>query len=159
MLCIPTEGPVRADNTRKRTYRTKEETESSKSVTSTVVLTLLFIAVVVRAGGTLSWDQMQPLHGICAPCTDLVYSCVWKEPALRFHQEEADCCLGTLLVLRSLCSSTTAMLQRCVHHTCLLRVCPGTSMHSPSDTVEWQHSTCSHTYNRGRVGMECCSAK
>jgi hypothetical protein len=44
------DGPVRADNTRKRTYRTKEETEASKSVTSTVVLTLLFIAVVVSAG-------------------------------------------------------------------------------------------------------------
>ncbi len=41
------DGPVRPDNTRKRTYRTKEETDKSKSVTSTVVGSLLLIAVVV----------------------------------------------------------------------------------------------------------------
>lgn len=41
------EGPVRADNERKRNFRTKEETENSKSVTGTVVITLLLIAVVV----------------------------------------------------------------------------------------------------------------
>ena len=42
-----TDGPTRPDTTRKRTYRTKEETEKSKNVTSTVVVTLLIIAVVV----------------------------------------------------------------------------------------------------------------
>ncbi|CAG9460456.1 unnamed protein product [Pedinophyceae sp. YPF-701] len=40
-------GPERKTTKRKRTFRTKEETEKSKSVTSTVVLTLLFISVVV----------------------------------------------------------------------------------------------------------------
>jgi hypothetical protein len=38
---------VRADTTRQRTYKTKEETEKSKTVTSTVVLSLLLIACVV----------------------------------------------------------------------------------------------------------------
>lgn len=41
------EGPKRNEVNRERTYRTKEETEKSKNVTSTVVLTLLLIAVVV----------------------------------------------------------------------------------------------------------------
>ncbi len=41
------DGPVRPDTTRKRTYRTKEETEKNKQVTTTVVATLLLIAVVV----------------------------------------------------------------------------------------------------------------
>jgi len=40
-------APERADKTRKRTYRTKSETESGKSVTSTVVISLLVISVVV----------------------------------------------------------------------------------------------------------------
>lgn len=43
----PAEGPKRNEVNRERTYRTKEETEKSKNVTSTVVLTLLLIAVVV----------------------------------------------------------------------------------------------------------------
>ncbi|GIL42893.1 hypothetical protein Vafri_731 [Volvox africanus] len=41
------EAPVRNEVVRERTYRTKEETEKSKNVTSTVVGTLLLIAVVV----------------------------------------------------------------------------------------------------------------
>jgi uncharacterized protein len=41
------EAPQRADTTRKRNFKTKEETENSKQVTSTVVITLLVIAVVV----------------------------------------------------------------------------------------------------------------
>jgi len=41
------DAPIRADNTRQRTYKTKEETEKSKTVTSTVVLSLLLIACVV----------------------------------------------------------------------------------------------------------------
>ncbi|KXZ41469.1 hypothetical protein GPECTOR_449g345 [Gonium pectorale] len=41
------EAPVRTEANRERTYRTKEETEKSKNVTSTVVGTLLVIAVVV----------------------------------------------------------------------------------------------------------------
>lgn len=40
-------GPVRADKTRKRTYKTKDETDNTRAVTGTVVLTLLFIAFVV----------------------------------------------------------------------------------------------------------------
>lgn len=40
-------GPERKDNTRRRTYRTKEETDKSKTVTTTVVATLLLIAFVV----------------------------------------------------------------------------------------------------------------
>ena len=40
-------APARNDAERVRTYRTKEETEKSKTVTSTVVLTLLLIACVV----------------------------------------------------------------------------------------------------------------
>lgn len=40
-------GPVRVEAVRKRTFRTKEETEKTKTVTGTVVATLLFIAVVV----------------------------------------------------------------------------------------------------------------
>ena len=39
--------PVRADFERKRTYRTKAETEAKKPVTASVVATLLFISVVV----------------------------------------------------------------------------------------------------------------
>jgi hypothetical protein len=42
-----TDAPKRNDFVRQRTYKTKEETEKSKTVTSTVVLTLLFIACVV----------------------------------------------------------------------------------------------------------------
>lgn len=41
------EAPVRNEVVNERTYRTKEETEKSKNVTSTVVVTLLLIAVVV----------------------------------------------------------------------------------------------------------------
>ncbi|KAG2442578.1 hypothetical protein HXX76_002663 [Chlamydomonas incerta] len=41
------EAPVRNEQNRERTYRTKEETEKSRNVTSTVVGTLLVIAVVV----------------------------------------------------------------------------------------------------------------
>lgn len=41
------EGPKRDDGERKRTYKTKAETESTKSVTTTVVASLLLIAVVV----------------------------------------------------------------------------------------------------------------
>eukprot|EP00775_Hariotina_reticulata_P011379 gene11379-11528_t len=41
------EAPKRNDATRQRTYKTKEETEKSKTVTSTVVLSLLLIACVV----------------------------------------------------------------------------------------------------------------
>ncbi|GFH18302.1 predicted protein, partial [Haematococcus lacustris] len=39
--------PVRADDTKRRTYRTKEETDKSKNITATVVASLLLIAVVV----------------------------------------------------------------------------------------------------------------
>lgn len=46
-LPTPAEAPKRNDDTRVRTYKTKEETEKSKSVTSTVVISLLIIAVVV----------------------------------------------------------------------------------------------------------------
>ena len=41
------EAPKREEGARQRTYKTKEEVEKSKSVTSTVVVTLLVIAVVV----------------------------------------------------------------------------------------------------------------
>lgn len=41
------EGPKRNDEATKRTYKTKEETDKSKNVTSTVVLSLLVIAVAV----------------------------------------------------------------------------------------------------------------
>ncbi|KIZ03098.1 hypothetical protein MNEG_4860 [Monoraphidium neglectum] len=41
------EAPKRNDAVRQRTYKTKAETEKSKTVTSTVVLTLLVIACVV----------------------------------------------------------------------------------------------------------------
>lgn len=40
-------GPERKDNSRRRTYKTKEETDKAKNVTSTVVITLLGIAFVV----------------------------------------------------------------------------------------------------------------
>ena len=40
-------APQRADNTRKRTYKTKGETDKTRNITSTIVLTLLFISVVV----------------------------------------------------------------------------------------------------------------
>ncbi|KAI3435689.1 hypothetical protein D9Q98_001747 [Chlorella vulgaris] len=39
--------PIRQDNERKRTYKTKAETEAKKPVTATIVLTLLFISVAV----------------------------------------------------------------------------------------------------------------
>lgn len=45
LLCAA--APKRQDNVRKRTYKTKEETEKGKTVTSTVVLSLLLIACVV----------------------------------------------------------------------------------------------------------------
>eukprot|EP00882_Tetradesmus_deserticola_P001501 GHRQ01001621.1.p1 GENE.GHRQ01001621.1~~GHRQ01001621.1.p1 ORF type:complete len:266 (+),score=96.33 GHRQ01001621.1:215-1012(+) len=41
------EAPKRQDNVRQRTYKTKEETEKGKTVTSTVVLSLLLIACIV----------------------------------------------------------------------------------------------------------------
>lgn len=51
LLCVfalrSAEAPVRNEQNRERTYRTKEETEKSRNVTSTVVGTLLLIAVVV----------------------------------------------------------------------------------------------------------------
>merc|ERR1739848_190881 len=40
-------APQRADSTRKRTYKTKEETARVKPVTGTIVVTLLLIAFVV----------------------------------------------------------------------------------------------------------------
>jgi uncharacterized membrane protein YgcG len=40
-------APQRTDNTRRRTYKTKEETDRVKPVTGTIVLTLLLIAFVV----------------------------------------------------------------------------------------------------------------
>lgn len=40
-------APARKDDSRKRTYKTKAETDKSKNVTATVVGALLFIAVVV----------------------------------------------------------------------------------------------------------------
>ncbi|PRW59628.1 UPF0603 chloroplastic [Chlorella sorokiniana] len=40
-------APFRAEANRQRTYKTKAETEAKKPVTSTIVLTLLFISVVV----------------------------------------------------------------------------------------------------------------
>ena len=39
--------PVRYENERKRTFKTKEEVDKTKNVSATVVGTLLFIAVVV----------------------------------------------------------------------------------------------------------------
>lgn len=39
--------PVRADNSRKRTYKTKQEVDKTRNITSTIVLTLFFISVVV----------------------------------------------------------------------------------------------------------------
>lgn len=44
---LPAEAPTRLDVSRQRTYKTKEEVEKSKTLTSTVVVTLLVIAVVV----------------------------------------------------------------------------------------------------------------
>eukprot|EP00200_Dunaliella_tertiolecta_P004548 CAMPEP_0202344052 /NCGR_PEP_ID=MMETSP1126-20121109/3907_1 /ASSEMBLY_ACC=CAM_ASM_000457 /TAXON_ID=3047 /ORGANISM="Dunaliella tertiolecta, Strain CCMP1320" /LENGTH=274 /DNA_ID=CAMNT_0048935203 /DNA_START=23 /DNA_END=847 /DNA_ORIENTATION=+ len=41
------DGPMREDQSRRRTFRTKEETDKSKNVTTTVVLSLLLIACVV----------------------------------------------------------------------------------------------------------------
>lgn len=40
-------GPKRNDANRERTYRTREETDKSKNVTTTVVVSLLLIAVIV----------------------------------------------------------------------------------------------------------------
>lgn len=40
-------APVRADNTRKRTYKTKEEVDKTRGVTTTIVVTLLGIAFIV----------------------------------------------------------------------------------------------------------------
>ena len=40
-------GPVRNEAERKRTYKTKEEVNATKTVSTTVVGTLLFISVVV----------------------------------------------------------------------------------------------------------------
>lgn len=40
-------GPERRETTRKRTYKTREETASGKNVTSTIVISLLVISVVV----------------------------------------------------------------------------------------------------------------
>ena len=40
-------APLRADGTRKRTYKTKKETDKTRNVTSTIVLTLLGISVIV----------------------------------------------------------------------------------------------------------------
>lgn len=37
-------APVRADNVRTRTYKTRAETEAKKPVTATIVGTLLFIS-------------------------------------------------------------------------------------------------------------------
>ena len=48
--CCPllfADAPKRADGNRQRTYKTKEETEKSKTVTATVVASLLIIACVV----------------------------------------------------------------------------------------------------------------
>lgn len=47
------EGPAREDNTRRRTFRTKEETQKSKNITSTVVVSLLLIACVVSCWGAV----------------------------------------------------------------------------------------------------------
>lgn len=63
-------GWRRAVQERKRTYRTKEETEAKKPVTATVVLTLLFISVVVPmlqyfVSGRLMHAEL--LHATC--CT------------------------------------------------------------------------------------------
>ena len=41
------EAPKREEVDRQRNYKTKEEVEKSKTLTSTVVVTLLIIAVVV----------------------------------------------------------------------------------------------------------------
>ena len=43
----PADAPTRSEANRERNFRTKEETEKTKTVTSTVVATLLIIAVVV----------------------------------------------------------------------------------------------------------------
>jgi uncharacterized protein len=40
-------APQRADGTRKRTYKTKQEVDKTRNITSTIVLALLFISVVV----------------------------------------------------------------------------------------------------------------
>ena len=40
-------APLRADGSRKRTYKTKAETDKTRNVTSTIVLTLLGISVIV----------------------------------------------------------------------------------------------------------------
>lgn len=40
-------GPQRADKERKRTYKTKDEVNKTRGLTSTIVLVLLFISVVV----------------------------------------------------------------------------------------------------------------
>lgn len=45
--CAAAEAPSRNEAVRQRTFKTKEETEKSKQVTSTVVISLLIIAVVV----------------------------------------------------------------------------------------------------------------
>lgn len=47
LVSAVSEAPKRNDATRQRNYKTKEETEKSKTVTSTVVLSLLLIACVV----------------------------------------------------------------------------------------------------------------
>ena len=40
-------APQRADKERKRTYKTKDEVNKTRGLTSTIVLVLLFISVVV----------------------------------------------------------------------------------------------------------------
>jgi cytochrome c-type biogenesis protein CcmH/NrfG len=47
LLIVLSEAPKREEANTSRTYKTKEEVEKSKSVTSSVVVTLLVIAVAV----------------------------------------------------------------------------------------------------------------
>ena len=64
-----TDAPQRVDTTRKRNFKTREETANTKSVTGTVVVALLVIAVVVpmlqvRGKGEGAWGtQRKRLQG------------------------------------------------------------------------------------------------
>jgi hypothetical protein len=58
-------GWCRQDNERKRTYKTKAETEAKKPVTATIVLTLLFISGEAAPGCWQGWcaGQKSGLQG------------------------------------------------------------------------------------------------
>ena len=136
--------PERADTSRKRTYKTKQETDKTRNVTGTIVLTLLGISVVVPMlqywGAALLLCRALLacgpwlLQGLCAPdcvkCALALLMALWH--CGRVHGQG----LVVLLQLQAVPACAACMRLGCVCQR--LRVdCGPYVMHVSTREADW----------------------